>query len=69
MNDCVICEADTFIVQDGRFRRVFCTECERELRPNGEPVPVDFASQRLHDKVRNSIAEQYVDLIKDMEGY
>lgn len=66
MSNCKVCDADTYVIQEGRFRRVMCTECRKELRPNGTYAEKGKDTEALHNAIRNDITEQYADLLKDL---
>lgn len=63
--ECNNCKADVVRRQVGKFTQYICTECEREIRPNGEYAT--YTSSKLsQDRTRELITEQYEDLTKDM---
>lgn len=66
MIECNECEAPTVPRQNGRFRQAICTECNREIRPNGTPVPDNSKQvERIRQMVYSLISEQYSDLAKE----
>ena len=67
MSNCRICDADTYVIQEGKFRRLMCSECRKELRPNGTYAQKSAKSEATQDAIRQDLSEQYADLLKDLE--
>lgn len=65
MIECNVCKEPSTETRVRGLRVFTCTSCDRELRPNGDPVPINYSAEASKRRTLEILAETYADAAKE----